>query len=56
MTKHEKSDKFIKWVLIFALIYFLGHIAAAVAQTTIVTMPDCGQLVCINQGGFVTCY
>jgi hypothetical protein len=51
-----KSDKFIKWVLIFALVYFLLHIVVAVAQTTIVTLPDGGQRVCIMQNGYVVCY
>jgi hypothetical protein len=32
MTNHEKSDKWIKWVLVFAALYFLGHIFAAVAN------------------------
>jgi len=51
-----KSDKFIKWVLIFALVYFLGHIVAAVAQTTIITLPDGSQRVCIMQNGYLVCY
>ena len=51
-----KSDRFIKILLIFAALYFLGHIAAAVAQTTIITLPDGGQRVCIVQNGYVVCY
>ena len=50
------NDKFIKWLLIFAAFYFALHAIRAAAQTTIVNLPDGGQLVCINQGGFVTCY
>lgn len=51
-----KSNLYIKILLIFTALYFLGHIAAAVAQTTIVTLPDGGQRVCIIQNGYVVCY
>jgi hypothetical protein len=51
-----KSDRYIKILLIFTALYFLLHIAAAVAQTTIVTLPDGGQKVCIIQNGYVVCY
>jgi hypothetical protein len=34
-------DKYIKWVLLFAALYFLGHIAYALADT--VQTPD-GQI------------
>jgi len=32
-------DKYIKWVLLFAALYFLGHIAYALADTVVQT-PD----------------
>jgi hypothetical protein len=51
-----KSDRYIKMLLIFAALYFLGHIAAAMAQTTIITLPDGGQRVCIMQNGYLVCY
>jgi hypothetical protein len=51
-----KSSLYIKILLIFVALYFLGHIAVAVAQTTIVTLPDGGQRVCIIQNGYVVCY
>jgi hypothetical protein len=57
MTNHQKSDKFIKWVLIFAALYFLGHMIVAVAaEPVIINQPDGGQRVCIISGGYVTCY
>jgi hypothetical protein len=27
------NDKYIKWLLLFAALYFLGHIAVALAQS-----------------------
>lgn len=32
MTKHNKSDKYFKWFLVFAFLYFLGHIISGLAQ------------------------
>jgi hypothetical protein len=29
---HDKSDKYVKWLLLFAALYFLGHFFASVAQ------------------------
>jgi hypothetical protein len=57
MTNHQKSDKYVKWLLIFAALYFLGHVIAAVAaEPVIINQPDGGQRVCIISGGYVTCY
>jgi hypothetical protein len=50
------NDKFIKWLLIFAAVYFALHAIRAVAQTTIITLPDGGQRVCIMQNGYLVCY
>ena len=32
MTKHQQSDRYFRWFLIFAALYFLGHIIHALAQ------------------------
>jgi len=57
MTKHEKSDKYVKWLLIFAALYFLLHMVSAMAaQPVIINQPDGGQRVCIISGSYVTCY
>ena len=32
MTNHQKSDRYFRWFLLFAALYFLGHIVAALAQ------------------------
>jgi hypothetical protein len=32
MSKHDKSDVYVKWLLLFAAIYFLGHIIVALLQ------------------------
>jgi hypothetical protein len=39
MTKHEKSDKWIKWLLLFAALYFLGHIFAAAVHAQAIPYP-----------------
>jgi hypothetical protein len=57
MTKHDRSDKWVKWLLIFSALYFLGHMVSAVAaQPIIINQPDGGQKVCIVSGGYVTCF
>lgn len=57
MNKHYRSDKWFKWFLFFVAMYFLGHIASALAaQPIIINQPDGGQKVCIVSGGYVTCY
>jgi hypothetical protein len=57
MSKHEQSDKWIKWLLIFGFIYFALHaIVAFGAQPIIINQPDGGQRVCIVSGGYITCY
>lgn len=32
LEKQEKMDRYIKWVLIVAALYFFGHMASAMAQ------------------------
>ena len=32
MTKQQQSDKYFKWFLIFATLYFLGHIFASAVR------------------------
>ena len=32
MTKQQQSDKYFKWFLVFAALYFLGHILASAVQ------------------------
>jgi len=57
MTKHQKSDRFIKYLLAFTALYFLIHIGIAAADSTIIiNEPNGGQMVCINQRGVVTCF
>ena len=54
---YERGDKVFKWVLLFAALYFLGHIVHALAaEPVIINTPDGGQRVCIVSGGYVTCY
>ena len=47
---------FIKLLLLFTALYFLGHIGYALADTVIVNTPSGGQVVCIVNGQYVTCY
>ena len=57
MNKHDRSDKYLKWLLIFAAVYFLGHAIAAMAdETVIINQPDGGQRVCVIQGSYVVCF
>lgn len=56
-SQHDKSDRYFKWLLLFAAVYFLGHMVAAIAaEPVIINTPDGGQRVCIISGGYVTCY
>jgi hypothetical protein len=53
----DKQDKWLKWLLLFGALYFLGHMVHAIAaQPVIINLPDGGQRVCIVSGGYVTCY
>ena len=50
-------DKYVKWLLIFMIIYFGGHIYNALAaQPVIINQPGGGQTVCIVDGAYITCY
>ena len=56
-SKHDRSDKWFKWLLVFTAVYFLAHgVYALAAQPVIINLPDGGQRVCIVSGGYVTCY
>lgn len=50
------NDKFIKFLLVFTALYFLLHIANALADTYIATTQTGGQVVCIVNGQYITCY
>lgn len=34
MSAHSKSDKYFKWFLVIATLYFLGHFIAAAVQSS----------------------
>ena len=54
---YQRDDKYLKWLLVIAIVYFGFHIANALANSTVViNQPGGGQMVCINQGGFITCF
>lgn len=54
MTKHQKSDLYFKWFLLFVALYFLGHIAAALAQP--VPSPTVPIIQCWSNGmGTIQC-
>jgi len=38
-TCHQRSDRWFRWFLLFAALYFLGHMVYALADTTVFT-PD----------------
>lgn len=57
MNKHDRSDKWVKWLLLFSALYFLGHMVHALAaQPVIINQPDGNQVVCIVDGSYITCY
>ena len=48
-----------KYFLVFVWLFFLAHIAAALAGDDgilIINQPNGGQTVCITQGSYVVCY
>jgi len=47
-----------KLFLVFVWLFFLAHIAAALADDNIVIInqPSGGQTVCVMQGSYVVCY
>lgn len=47
---------FIKLLLVFAAIYFLGHIGYALADTILINQPNGGQTICVIVGNIVQCY
>jgi len=48
-------NKFLKWLLIFAFLYFGTHAYLAFGQV-VINLPDGGQRVCVINQGVVTCY
>jgi hypothetical protein len=50
------NNIFIKLLLLFTALYFLLHIAAALANPVVINQPDGGQKVCIVNGQYITCY
>ena len=57
IRQESKWDKYVKWLLLFAVIYFGAHVYIALAaEPVIINLPDGGQRVCIVSGGYVTCY
>ena len=54
MNKHDNSDKYFKWFLAFAALYFLGHIFAAAVQAQ--TQPPPPVIQCWTNGfGTIQC-
>jgi hypothetical protein len=55
--QEARWDKYVKWLLIFMIIYFGGHIYNALAaQPVIISTPTGGQTVCIVDGQYITCF
>jgi hypothetical protein len=52
--QQRRSDLFIKWLLVFTALYFLGHMINAMADDTlIIPQPDGTQKICIIDRGYV---
>lgn len=52
--QQKRSDLFIKCLLCFAALYFLGHMVSAMADDTIIIpQPDGTQKICIIDRGYV---
>ena len=50
-------DRYVKWVIIIAIVYFGAHIYNAMALEPVITnQPDGKQTVCIVDGRYITCY
>jgi len=47
-----------KYFLLFVWLFFMVHIAAALANDSIIVInqPNGGQTVCVYQGSYVVCY
>lgn len=50
------NDKFIKFLLAFAALYFLGHIGYALADTVLINQPDGKQTICVVVNNIIQCY
>lgn len=56
MNNHQKSDRFFKWFLVFAALYFLVHVGVASADTILINQPDGRQTICVIVGSVIQCY
>jgi len=52
IEKQEKMDRYIKWVLVVAALYFFGHMLSAVAQEAPPPVMQCTS----NGMGTIICY
>ena len=50
------NEKFIKFLLVFAALYFLVHIGVALADTVLINQPNGEQTICVIVGNIVQCY
>jgi hypothetical protein len=57
IRQEGRWDRYVKWILLFAIIYFGAHIYVALGtEPVIINQPDGGQKVCIVDGRYITCY
>lgn len=50
------NERFIKFLLVFAALYFLVHIGVALADTVLINQPNGDQTICMIVGNIVQCY
>jgi hypothetical protein len=56
MSTHQRSDKYFKWFLIVAFLYFLGHFIVGVANASSAPPPPPPIIQCWNNGfGTIQC-
>ena len=54
--KEDKWDKYVKWILLFAALYFLGHIFAAAVQAQAYPTVPAPIIQCLSNGmGTIQC-
>lgn len=56
MSNHQRSDRYFRWFLVFAALYFLVHIGIAAADTILINQPNGDQTICMIMGNIVQCY
>jgi hypothetical protein len=54
-NEQDPWNKYLKWLLLFTALYFLGHIACALADQVIVQALGAPTTTCIVNKGWVTC-